>query len=486
MSHTVPPLASGVAEKCTSRGTRGVVSATAPEAAWVGRDAFLAGGNAFDAALAAALAETVLLPPKCGLAGDLVALCLRPGHPPRALVAVGPAPAALGDTVRRQGALPTTGGLAVGVPGAPAGYTALARLGALGLARAARPSADLANRGFSWSPVNDRYLRRSRELLEQQNPNGTAYLPRGRPIPVGSRVTVPGLAHVLDEFVRREADLFAGPIGDALVAAVHARGGVITAEDLSRAEARWEEPIRATVAGRRLCATPAPTHGPSLLGALAEAGAAADAVTLWKAVEGAVAARDRDVGDIHGDAGTSVITAADADGNAVVVVHSNSHPTFGSGIVLEPHALVLANRAGRGFSSEPGHPNFPHLRRRPVTTLHAWSLGPADGRPALMGATPGGESQMPWNAQVVQRLLRGASPADAILAPRWARGSGGALEIEEGFPAADRAALANAVATSDVPLWSLWSGMQVVTVGDSSEPLTVAADIRSTGGTAAY
>lgn len=472
-----------VAEKVTSRGWRAVVATAAPEAAAIGRDALRAGGNAFDAALAAALAETVLLPPKCGLAGDLVALCLRPDQPPTALVAIGPAPVGLGDVVREQGALPLTGGLAVGIPAAPAGYAALARLGRRGLQPAVSPSIELAEHGFAWSTLNEHYARRAQTLLEKQIPAGNSYLPGGGLITAGSRVTLPGLAKTLNEFAHRGAELFSGPVGDALVAAVRSRGGVMTHQDLARAEARWQTPVSATVAGQRVWSTPSPTHGPSLLTALDSAMTEPDcAATLRNGVEAAICARGRWAEDAVGDGGTSVVSATDAEGNAIVLVHSNSHPTFGSGIVMDGYDLILSNRAGRGFTPVLGHPNFPAPHRRPVTTLHAWALGPVDGPPNTVGATSGGENQMPWNAQVLARLLQNTEPADAILAPRWARRGDGALTVEEGFSTRERAALTGS--TIDVPRWSLPSGMQATQSGSTTQPLTATADIRSIGGTA--
>ena len=68
-----------------------------------------------------------------------------------------------------------------------------------------------------------------------------------------------------------------------------------------------------------------------------------------------------------------MVSAADGEGNVVVVVHSNSFPPIGSGIVVPDYDLVLANRAGRGFTPT-GHPNFPNAGRRPATTLHAWAV----------------------------------------------------------------------------------------------------------------
>ena len=115
-----------MAEQVTGRGAHGVVCAAAPMAAQAGVDALHDGGNAFDAAVAAALAETVLLPPKCGLGGDLIAIVLNAGDPaPRALIAVGGAPSGLG-VVAESGSWRDVGPNSVGPPAAAAGYDALA------------------------------------------------------------------------------------------------------------------------------------------------------------------------------------------------------------------------------------------------------------------------------------------------------------------------------------------------------------------------
>ena len=57
-----------------------------------------------------------------------------------------------------------------------------------------------------------------------------------------------------------------------------------------------------------------------------------------------------------------MVSAADRDGTVVTVVHSNSFPRFGSGIVVPGYDLVLANRAGRGFDPHTGAPELPGTR----------------------------------------------------------------------------------------------------------------------------
>ncbi|MFE7977441.1 gamma-glutamyltransferase [Streptomyces shenzhenensis] len=431
-----------LARRCLAAGTLGAVAAGAHTAAAIGTDVLRDGGNAFDAALAAALAETVLLPPKCGLAGDLVALVRPAGAAgPTALTAIGPAATGLPALAEHTGWRPAvTGAASVGVPGAPAGYTALAGYGRLGLARAAEPAVGLAERGVPWSPVCARLAAEAASLLREHQPDGCRYQPEDRALRVGEVLRLPGLAEALRELTRAGAGLFAGPIGRNLAAYVTERGGAITPADLVGVLAETAPPETGEVDGRVLWTTPPPTYGPALLDALAavppHTGSGDDDVrALADAVRQALARQRTGVPALSD--GTSAVAAVDAEGNAVVVVHSNSFPRFGSGLVLPGWDLVLSNRAGRGFTWQPGHPNAPAAGRRPLTTLHAWALPDADGGPGLlMGATPGGEQQIPWNAQVIRRLLAGSTDEDmaaAMTEPRWELDARGRLR-REGVP----------------------------------------------------
>lgn len=479
-----------MAEQCLARSPRGVVLAAAPEAAVVGVRALAAGGDAHDAALAAALAETVLLPPKCGLGGDLVALVWpRGASAPEALVAVGGAPAALAE-VAAAGRLSDTGPTSVGVPGAPAGYAALAGRGRLGLAAAVAPAAALARDGFCWATIDAVLVDESADLLRRHQPDGCAYLPPAGPVEPGAVVRLPGLARALEHLAAEGAELLAGPVGRAVVERVRAAGGVLTLDDLATARAEWVAPAAATVAGHELWATPAPTHGPSLLDAVSAlpVDRAATPADVHAAVLAAIARRRDALAD---PSGTSMVSAVDADGTLVTVVHSNSYPRFGSGLVVDEFELVLANRAGRGFNAEPGHPNFPAPGRRPATTLHAWGWAHPHGA-RLLGATPGGANQMPWNAQALARLLAPGTGADAghlatalataVVAPRWEWDpADDGLRVEAGFDPDHEAALAARVGRVDrVERWALRSAMQIVADADgvavgAVDPRTVGA-----------
>lgn len=449
--------------QCTARSPRGAVAAAAPQAALAGAMALARGGNAYDAVTAAALVEVVLLPPKCGLAGDLVALAWPASRDrPEALLAVGPAAAGLAEVARR-GDLHETGPLAVGVPGAPGGYLALAERARLDLADLAEPAIALANEGFCWPSICAALGSESAELVAALNPDGCRYLPEGVPLVAGEVVTLPGLAAALERFVDEREQFLRGGVGRAIVERVGKAGGVVTMADLEQPEAVWVEPDTVGIGDAQLFATPAPTHGPYLLDAVSSANEQ-PSIGLHAAVMEAISLRRHSLAD---PAGTSMVSATDRDGTLAVAVHSNSYPRFGSGLVVDEFDLVLSNRAGRGFSSEASHPNFPAPGRRPATTLHAWGLG-RDGDGRLLGATPGGANQLPWNAQSLHRLLGGATRADAVLAPRWEwLPADDGVRVEVGLDDTSRNELArSARSIEEVGLWQLRSAMQIVSYHD--------------------
>ncbi len=476
-----------MAERATGRGARAVVTAAAPQAAAVGAEAIRAGGNAYDAVVAAALVETVLLPPKCGLAGDLVALCLeREAADPVALLAIGGAPRRLADVAVVEGLSPT-GPCSVGVPGAPAGYAALAQRASLPLARLAEPAIRVAQEGFAWPPVCSALSREAADLVRAHNACGTAYFPGGDPIPAGTLVRLPGLARVLEEFVARGAGLLDGPVGSAIVDAVRRRGGVLDREDFAFCRAERVAAARGAAGRLAVWATPAPTHGVSLLDAVAGSTGSGDPADVWDRALAAIARRRSVLGDPPADESTSAVSATHADGTVVVLVHSNSFPRFGSGIVVDDFDLVLANRAGRGFTAEPGHPNFPVAGRRPATTLHAWAAGQAGSRPELLGGTPGGVNQLTWNAQLLELVVAGEiRPGVLATAPLWEwLPDDDGVVIEDGLAEAAVAQLVERVpgTVRRIERWGLRSAHQVAWVPRVGQPVVAAADPR-TGGAA--
>jgi gamma-glutamyltranspeptidase/glutathione hydrolase len=181
--------------------------------------------------------------------------------------------------------------------------------------------------------------------------------------------------------------------------------------------------------------------------------------------------RARGQGRLATDDGTSVVAAADDEGNAVIILHSNSFPQFASGIVLDD-GLILNNRPGRGFDLDapPNASNAPRAGRVPPTTLHAWCLQ-ADGK-TVLGATPGGVNQLPWNVQMVTELIAGATPASTVTSPRWSLDANDVLAAEDGAATGDAA-----IAKHLAPL-SLRSAQQIIRLSDDGAH-EAAADPRS-------
>ncbi|CAN5643409.1 gamma-glutamyltransferase [soil metagenome] len=469
-----------MAEQCTGRGVRGVVCAAAPLAAAAGAAAMRDGGNAFDAVTAAALAETVLLPSKCGLGGDVIALVLAAGSAePEALLAIGGAPRRLAG-VATSGPWSDTGPLSVGVPAAAAGYLELAARGSLTLDRLAAPAIDLATNGFPWAEVNHRLTLASIDLLERWNPTGTVYLPVGEPARRGTMTRLPRLADAISEFVARRESFLAGPVGDAIIAKVRAEGGILETDDLATARARWTSCAAIAVDETRVWATPAPTFGPALLDAVRDARPGDGPAAQFQRFLDANARR---LGALADPSGTSAVSAADRDGNVAIVVHSNSYPRYGSGLIVPEYDLVLANRAGRGFTAEPGHPNFPVAGRRPATTLHAWMATTPTGA-SFVGGTPGGDNQVPWNMQLLQHLFDGQTePGRLVTQPRWAwLPTDGGVRIEAGFD--DDAVVALGVVAPRIvrsARWALACAQQVIAVPVDDRVIVGAADPRTVG-----
>ncbi|AQA03034.1 hypothetical protein BVC93_11985 [Mycobacterium sp. MS1601] len=415
-----------LARRATAVGSGGAVAAGSRTAAAIGARALADGGNAFDAVLSAALAETVALPSKCGLAGDVVALYLTSGSSaPRSLVSVGGAARGLYDAAASAGwPTPLTGPLSVGVPGAPAGYARVAELASMPLARLAAPAIELARRGIWWSSMNTLLAQESRALLREYQPNGCVYAPLQAPHAEGDIVRLPGLADALEEFALCREALFGGPVGTATLKTVERHGGPLSAVDLLSVQPVDEPAHSVETHCGPVWATNAPTFGPSLTSVLA----GLDPSTLGSHdARRALSARTN-------DEGTSTVAAVDAAGNAVVMVHSLSFPQYGSGLVVDGFDLILSNRAGRGFTFAPEHPDSPVPGRRPPTTLHAWGIRFGEGW--LLGGTPGGRQQLPWNMQVLGHLM--GAPAHrpehaigaALCAPRWELAADGTDRLE--------------------------------------------------------
>lgn len=466
-----------------------VVATSQPLAVSAGLRAFELGGNAVDAALAAALALTVVEPTSNGIGGDLFALVAEPDGTVRGLNASGRAPCGLDvDRLRAAPAMPRLGWDAVTVPGAPSGWGALAHDGArLPLATLAEPAVRLAREGFPVSPVTATAWARAQQRFADWPAFAATFLPGGRAPRAGERIALPDHAATLEQLAATHGDaLYRGALGEQLVAHARATGGALREQDLTAHTPEWVSTLTRDAGGSRIHELPPNGQGVAALIALgilertdvadrdpddpaalhwqieATKHALADARTevadpdRMRVQPWALLARERldaraaalrtdhasDPGHGHADLGGTVfLVAADREGRAVSLIQSN-YEGFGSGVVVPGTGIALHNR-GAGFVTDASHPNVVTPGARPFhTIIPALATDHADVPRAAFGVM-GGPMQAQGHVQLVCRsTLAGQGPQAAIDAPRWRVDAGREVALEPGVPAATRRDLA--------------------------------------------
>ena len=453
------------------------MATSVPVATAAGIDMLQRGGNAVDAAIAAAAVLAVVEPMQCGLGGDAFALLgsARDGR----LVGLngsGRAPAAAtleGYRARGLERIAPAGILSATVPGVVHAWAALARRhGTLPLAALLEPAIRAAEDGFAVTELVAHYWRVLHALGALRNDAARAAL---APAPGAGEWfrPVPGLARTLREIAEGGAEAFyRGPAAKAIVATSEAEGGCFAAEDLAAHESTWVEPLRATYRGVEVAELPPNGQGLAALQALQVLGcfeaAPADSALDWhrriEAVKLAFADLAAWVADPEhaavpvdalldpayarrraarigeraldavapGPAGdTTYLCAADAEGNLVSFTQS-LFTGFGSGIGCGDTGVLLQSRAA-GFVLDPAHPNRLAPRKRPLHTIIPGLLL-RDGRPWLAFGIMGGDVQPQAHACFVSNLVdHGLNPQEALDAPRfrWTGGRRVALEAPQ-------------------------------------------------------
>jgi gamma-glutamyltranspeptidase / glutathione hydrolase len=388
-----------------------MVATSHPLATRAGLRALEAGGNAVDAALAAAAVLPVVEPNLNGLGGDCFAIVHRGGE----LVGLngsGRSPGVLdGGHVDRFGARSVT------VPGAVAAWFDLAeRFGRLAFDGALLHAADLADKGVAATA-------RVATLWQRGEAQGRAPFPAP---PVAERYRLPELAATL----RRVAD--GGP--DAFYRGVVARAIAsvtwLAEDDLAAHRSEWVEPLRLPFGGVEVCELPPNGQGAAALAALKllDGTEPDDLHSRIEAVRAGLAHAYAHVGDeplpadffetvrpgpLRPDDGgdTTYLCAVDADRTAVSLIQS-TYEGFGSGLVAPGTGVALQNR-GAGFVETEGHPNQLRPGRRPFHTIIPGMLLHG-GRASPFGVM-GGAMQAQGHVQVVDAVVSlGFDPQSAL------------------------------------------------------------------------
>lgn len=425
------------------------LAAPHPEAIAAGRRAVAAGGNALDAALAAAVMLTVVYPHQCALGGDLIALVRSPEGRTRAIIAAGTAPAAIADVADDWTEVPRQGAHSVTVPGIVAGWRSIAALGARnGLTQAFADAATVAEAGTAVSAGLARALAsRSDAVLADPGLRGV-FAASGVTLTAGEVLRQPALAETMRTLAGDADDFYHGRIAQSLVEALRAAGGRHTVGDFAGYAPEIGDALTRTIGEQTWHVAPPPSVGAVLIGVVQAASdgtsASASAPRLVDAAIRGVHARAAALGDPRstsvdldtllnlgadvpaprfaeprplGD--TAAVTALDDEGWGVTIVQS-VYQTFGAGL-LDPETGIVFHNRGSAFSVEPGSPARIQAGARPPHTLCP-AIVDAPGVTVVAGCQ-GGRAQ----AWILSQILPDAvDPSlrlrDILSRPRWVVG----------------------------------------------------------------
>ncbi len=466
----------------------GMVNASSPQAAAAGLAALRHGGNAMDAAVAAAAAITVTEPTANGIGGDAFALIWsEKDRKLYGLNSSGRAPAlatidrVLADGRDQDGRMPVYGWTPVTVPGVPKAWAEIVqRFGRRTLGEDLAFAAEYARDGYPAGPNLSFVWKNAFRIYSRyrDDPAFSAWFKTfasaGRAPEAGEIVRLPDHADTLEEIGRTNADSFySGELAKRIDAESRRYGGYLRFEDLAAHRADWVEPISVNYRGFDVCEIPPNGQGIVCLMALnilkefkfterdhpltihrqieAIKMAFADAfryVTdpacmeldphdLIRPEYGAQRASlmtDRAQTQTHGlppKSGTVYLCAADREGNMVSYIQSN-YNGFGSGMVVDGTGIALQNR-GADFSLDPSAANCLQPGKRSYHTIIPGFLM-KEGRPVGPFGVMGAYMQPQGHLQVVTNAVDfHLDPQQCLNAPRWQWLRDGSVIVESGF-----------------------------------------------------
>ena len=468
-----------------SQGTRspvlamnGMVATSQPLASAAALRILQEGGNAVDAAIAAAAVLNVVESPMTGIGGDMFALLyMQEEGKVTALNGSGWAGSkATLDYFKSHDMNRIPGDIhSVSVPGAVAGWFKLhERYGKLAMSRILEPAIEYADNGFPVSEIIAGQWAGAAGKL-RRNPAATAtYLVDGRAPQHGEVFRNPNLARTFRLIADEGRDAFyKGEIARKIVETSDELGGLLTLADFEEFDAQWVEPVSTTYRGHEVYEMPPSTQGIVALEMLnilegfdlkAMGHNSVEYLhTMVEAKKLAFADREVFIADPdHVDLPTATIiskeyaadrrrlidpdraqreappgmseegdtvyfTVVDGDHNVVSFINS-LFSSFGSGIVAGDTGIALQNRGG-SFSLDPNHRNSVAPRKRPFHTLVP-AMVLKDGQPFFSFGVMGGDMQPQGHVQVVANVVDfGMDVQHAGEAPRFRHSSRGvALE----------------------------------------------------------
>jgi gamma-glutamyltranspeptidase/glutathione hydrolase len=516
---------------------RNIVSTSHPLGAQAGLRMLANGGNAVDAAIAAAAVMTMVEPCSNGLGSDAFCI-LWDGNKLHGLNASGPAPAAWTPQYFRDkhgadaATPPARGWDSVTVPGAVASWVALSeKFGKLPFADLLAPAIDIAERGYAVPVIVQLKWRLAHAVKELVSQPGFAdvFLPKGRAPEVGELMRMPGAAKALRMIAETKgAAFYQGVIAQAIERHAKAHGGAMRVADLAAYKPEWVEPIGIDYRGYRLHEIPPNGQGISALMALGmlehfalgeiEVDSVQSQHLQIEAMKLAFADAYRYVSEPSSmtvtpaqmldrdylkqraklidpkraqrfsagtppKGGTIYLTAADERGMMVSFIQSN-YMGFGSGVVVPEYGVSLQNR-GHGFSLDARSPNVVAPGKRPFHTIIPAFLT-KDGQAQMSFGVMGGNMQPQGHLQTLVRMLdHQQDPQAACDAPRWRFDAGLSVEVEPEMKretVAGLVALGHQIEPKPDSYMDLGAGQFIWRLGDpGSEGYLAASDSRRDG-----
>ena len=465
------------------------------EAAETGMEILAAGGNAVDAAIAAALVGCVVNVSKCGIGGYGGHMVI--GLPDGKATAIdfnSAAPAAaradmfpLSKNGSVKGNINERGWLAAGVPGTLAGLQlALEQYGTLPWERILQPAIRWSRNGFPL-PASYTFWRNPTQPKVPLDPASARLFSRnGKPLKKGETYRNPDLADMLQQLSENGSaeTFYRGQIGQRIAQAFQKNGGIVTAEDMASYQAREVTPVFLEWSGCTIATAPLTAGGLTVLQAIASL-KAVDWDALLKEEPGSTQAwlealriawgdRLELLGDpLHIDVpierllseqyaqqsadkikkaiaekhavpvasdgrtggGTLHVSAVDAGGTmvAVTLTHGNS---FGAQVAVDGLGLILGHGMSR-FDPVPGRPNSVAPGKRPLHNMCP-TIVFREGRPVLALGATGGRSIPNAIFQVLLSVIgEGTSLEEAARVPRLHTEGGMNIHAEAGVSKAD-------------------------------------------------
>lgn len=473
-------------------GKYGVVSSQRYEASRIGADIIAKGGNAVDAAVAAAFALGVCEPNASGMGGggfmtyrngetgEIIFIDFREVAPGAATEDMYPQD----ENGNVIGNIMARGGKAVAVPGEVAGLMyILDNYGTMSRQEVLQPAIDLANEGYLVTAKTNTTITDAYQLMTDYPELGKIFLGEdGLPPEAGTYIKNPDLAKTLGIIAEKgAAGFYEGEVAQALVDAAAKYGGIITLEDLKNYQITVKEPVEGTYRGYKIYSAPPPSSGGTHLiqilnilenfdvGSLKFYGAE-HMHLLSEAFKMVYLDRSTYMGDpdyvkvplkglvdkeyakllaekieddksksyevedpwLYEGTDTSHLSVSDKAGNMIGITKTINY-YYGSGVAVDGYGFILNNEMD-DFSSKPGGPNSVQPGKKPLSSMSPTIVLREDGSPYMVLGAPGGYTIFAQVAQVISDVIDFQLPLkDAIKAPRIFNWVDNTLEYQDGF-----------------------------------------------------